>query len=547
MAYLALRLYLLLILPFALLSSAQNATATPTHYPLLILGGGMTGLSAATLLSTAYNFSSYLLLEATGELGGRMRSTSFGDASSPGGRHVIELGANWVQGLTNEDTGVSNPVWELAQAVNLSTTYSDYSDFLPYSSNGSLSADYVNSVMDSYSDAFDAYLASAGERQARGWHDMTARTGLRLGGWTEDVGTGVDETGAYVQQAVEYWNFDMEYSMSPEESSWVQVANNNNFTFNQFSDENNLVVDPRGFATIATEPFFALPAAQRGEVRLNATVSAIAYSSSGVNVTLSSGEILTADYALCTFSLGVLQSPSPSGIQFTPPLPAWKQTAVSGFAMSTYTKIFLQFTSKFWPDTQFQLYADPSTRGRYTQWQSLDAPGFLPGSKIIFTTVTAQDSVRIESMSDAAVLAELLSVLGGMYGEQVVQAANVTDFYFQRWHEDPLFRGTYSNWPAGYHPAELDNLRAPLPGTAPGMGEGEGGVLGEGRLLFAGEATSFEYFGFLQGAYTEGQRAARAVANCLLYQRGEAGCLGEVWWGEVLEGEGVGETFVRKR
>ena len=35
------------------------------------------------------------------------------------------------------------------------------------------------------------------------------------------------------------------------------------------------------------------------------------------------------------------------------------------------------------------LYAD-ETRGRYPVWQSLDQGGFLPGSGIIFATVTVR-------------------------------------------------------------------------------------------------------------------------------------------------------------
>ena len=35
------------------------------------------------------------------------------------------------------------------------------------------------------------------------------------------------------------------------------------------------------------------------------------------------------------------------------------------------------------------LYAD-ETRGRYPVWQSLDQGGFLPGSGIIFVTVTVR-------------------------------------------------------------------------------------------------------------------------------------------------------------
>ena len=53
-----------------------------------------------------------------------------------------------------------------------------------------------------------------------------------------------------------------------------------------------------------------------------------------------------------------------------------------------------------------------------------------------------------------------------------------TDFYFPRWNSNPLFRGSYSNWPPSFFSQHLDNLRANV-----------------GRLYFAGEATSRRYFG----------------------------------------------------
>ena len=37
------------------------------------------------------------------------------------------------------------------------------------------------------------------------------------------------------------------------------------------------------------------------------------------------------------------------------------------------------------------IYAD-SERGRYPIWQSLDHPNFLPGSGIVFVTVTVGDA-----------------------------------------------------------------------------------------------------------------------------------------------------------
>jgi hypothetical protein len=53
-----------------------------------------------------------------------------------------------------------------------------------------------------------------------------------------------------------------------------------------------------------------------------------------------------------------------------------------------------------------------------------------------------------------------------------------TEFFFPRWHTNPLFRGSYSNWPPAFASQHLDNLRANVD-----------------RLFFAGEATSRKYFG----------------------------------------------------
>ena len=105
------------------------------------------------------------------------------------------------------------------------------------------------------------------------------------------------------------------------------------------------------------------------QVRLQATVAIIEYSDSAVSVTLTDGTRLSAQYAICTFSIGVLQN---DDVRFDPPLPQWKVEAIHsltmviiwvpyvrkginndhGYPQATYTKIFLQFPQKFWFDTQ---------------------------------------------------------------------------------------------------------------------------------------------------------------------------------------------------
>ena len=65
---------------------------------------------------------------------------------------------------------------------------------------------------------------------------------------------------------------------------------------------------------------------------LNQTVTTIAYSTSNVKVVTKEGLTVIADYAIVTFSVGVLQN---SDVTFEPELPDWKQQAIAAFKMST--------------------------------------------------------------------------------------------------------------------------------------------------------------------------------------------------------------------
>ena len=190
---------------------------------------------------------------------------------------------------------------------------------------------------------------------------------------------------------------------------------------------------------------------------------------------------------------------------------------IETFSMGTYTKIFLQFPPDkvFWNTSyQYFLYADPDERGYFPVWQTLDTPGFLPGSGIIFVTVVHDQSYVVEAQDDATTQAQVLAVLRKMFG-----AANVPDpiaFLYPRWSLEPWAYGSYSNWPPGTSLEMHQNLRANI-----------------GRLYFAGEATSAEYFGFLQGAWFEGQAAGIEIADCISSHG--ANCSGEADY-EVLHG-----------
>ncbi|KAI0753776.1 amine oxidase [Fomes fomentarius] len=462
------------------LSSARAHDRKDTK--VLILGGGVAGVIAARTLHKQ-GVDDFIIVEARHELGGRLMSHEFG---ANGKKWTVEVGANWVQG-TQTEGGAANPIWELAKKHNVSFHSSDYfGSMSTYDDSGPYD---FQDVFEQSVENFRKLTAMAGARVPSRLVDMTARSGYSLSG---------SYPSSRYEHTAEYYQFDWEFGAKPEETSWLSSSWAHNNTFLEFSPENVLSIDQRGFKTIVQGEAAAF--LKEKNVRFNATVTEIHRSKKGVTVTLADGTTLSADYALCTFSLGVLQH---DDVKFVPPLPAWKQEAIHSMSMGTYTKIFLQFPEKFWFDTEMGLYADHE-RGRYPVWQTLDHPAFFPGCGILFVTVTGDFSRRIESMSDSAVKAEVVSVLGSMFPNATIPEQ--FEFYFQRWHSDPLFRGSYSNWPANFLSEHQNNLRANV----------------DERLWFAGEAMSKKWFGYLHGAYTEGEDIGLNLAECV---KG-GGCVG---------------------
>ncbi|ATY62384.1 flavin containing polyamine [Cordyceps militaris] len=461
-------------------TAAGDGTCTKTT--VAILGGGMAGIAAAQALVNN-SITDFMILEYNDRIGGRAQHANFGKQKD-GSPYVIELGANWIQGLGHPG-GPENPIWTLAKKHGLKNTYSNYSSILTYNETGP--SDYAD-LLDSYSTAYATASAHAGRLLAENLQDQTARAGLALAGWNP-------RHSDMAAQAVEWWSWDWESAVPPEQSSLIFGVASSNLSFHQFSDENNLVIDARGYSyIIEQEASTFLAAADDARLRLGNHITNISYSDDGVTVHSADGSCVAAAYAICTFSVGVLQN---DVVGFAPALPRWKRTAIQKFTMGTYTKIFLQFNETFWPrDTQFFLYASPTRRGWYPVFQSLSTAGFLPGSHILFVTVVADGAYRVEQQTDAQTRDEIMEVLRDMFPG--VRVPHPTAFLYPRWTKEPWALGSYSNWPAGTTLEMHQNLRA-----------------NAGRLWFAGEATSAAYFGFLHGAWFEGREAAIQIAAVL--------------------------------
>jgi polyamine oxidase len=141
---------------------------------VLVLGGGIAGITAAQTLANN-SITDFVIVEYNGELGGRVAHTTFG-AQPDGTPYVVELGANWVQGLQTDD-GPVNPIWTLAQKYKLNNTYSDYDKILTYNETG-----YVNytDVFDDLDVAYGEYEIDAGYTITDNLQDMSVQSALAM-------------------------------------------------------------------------------------------------------------------------------------------------------------------------------------------------------------------------------------------------------------------------------------------------------------------------------------------------------------------------------
>lgn len=234
-------------------------------------------------------------------------------------------------------------------------------------------------------------------------------------------------------------------------------------------------------------------------------------------------------HVLLTVSIGVLQS---SQIKFVPELPLSKLQPLHELTMGAYTKVYMCFPSKFWPEDQRHILIAHPRRGLYGVVTHLGSGVTRyppPDSHILCVTVTGDEARRVELLSDDEISDEIMQLFGYVWGEQAVP--DPIALQVCRWSTDPLFMGAFSvRRRASMHAAPpAHRARDCSPRFSPRIHARAAQAIppnalqfGHARLRapvgpihFAGEAFHERYSGFLQGAYLSGEEAAREIASAL--------------------------------
>ncbi|KAL1533996.1 polyamine oxidase1, flavin-containing amine oxidoreductase [Salvia divinorum] len=423
---------------------------TPTKCSVLIVGAGISGITAAKQLAEN-GVEDFVIVEASDKIGGRLRKEDFGGVA-------VELGAGWIAGVGGKQT---NPLWEMARQSNLRTCFSDYSNarFNIYHNNGNIFPAGVAA------EAYDKAVESAVEK-------------LR----NQESGETPTSPKRPIDLAIDFMLHDFEMAEVEPIPTYVD-----------FGDSEFLVADERGYEHLVYEMAESFLSTSDGQImdtrlKLNNVVRTMEQSRTGVVVKTEDGNVYQAKYAILSVSIGVLQS---NLISFSPPLPRWKTEAISNIDIMVYTKVFLKFPHRFWPsdaDKEFFMYAH-QTRGYYTFWQSME--NAYPGSNILVVTLTNEESKRIEAQSDEETKREAMGVLRAMFGVHIPEAI---DILVPRWWNNRFQRGSYSFYPVHVDHHLLHRVKAPV-----------------GRIFFSGEHTSDKFNGYVHGGYYSGMDTSKAL------------------------------------
>jgi monoamine oxidase len=216
-------------------------------------------------------------------------------------------------------------------------------------------------------------------------------------------------------------------------------------------------------------------------LHFNCEVTLIDHSAKHLRIETSQGTI-SADKAIITVPTNLIAQ---EGIRFSPALPE-KVDAAANLPLGLADKVVLALEEpEFFP-------VDGNLRGA-TMRTEMGTYHLRPfGQPCIEGFFGGRFAQALEDAGDGAIAAYAIDEIVSFVGSDI--RSKLKPLKESRWAHDPFARGSYSHALPG-HSGKRAVLAAPV----------------DGRLFFAGEATSPHFFSTAHGAHDSGERAAREV------------------------------------
>jgi monoamine oxidase len=225
------------------------------------------------------------------------------------------------------------------------------------------------------------------------------------------------------------------------------------------------------------------------QITTGSTLTAISLTAAGrLRLTFAAGsatQTVTADKVVLALPFSLLRSVDYSGAGFS----AVKQTAIRELEMGTNSKLHLQFERRVWEElgSNGATYADT---GYQSTWEVTRGQAGTAGILVDYTggKIGASFGSGTAQTRAKKFLGQIEPVLPGLKASW--NGLATLDF----WKAYPWTKGSYSYWQVGQY-------------TKFSGSEGQQ----EGNCQFAGEHTSTDFQGYLNGAVQSGERAATEV------------------------------------
>jgi len=465
--------------------SKPQAVPLGDEPPVLIVGGGLAGLTAAYRLTQAGR--PVALHEASERVGGRVRTLR---DYSPG--RTVESGGEFVN--SNHDA-----LRTLAEQLGLAEvdTYPAYpeqaGETMHFDGTTYRFADLIDEWWEISGTVAEQYDAVGPEITAANHTPEAARLDqVSLAEWIEtEVPGGLDSLlGRYL--AVTY---EGEYAGSVEDLNSLTIIESMGPTAaNAFdplgdSDERYQIAD--GSDAVASALEGALPADS-----ITMGSSLVALSSDGDRATATfdgpSGTVdVSAGQVVLALPFSILRTVDLKGAGLTDV----KLRAIREQGMGTNAKLHVEHSERAWYDVRSNGISTSDT-GLGVTWEESIAQDGDAGLLIAFTGGTAGASypaTEAHAEAPAEVLEAALESEKTVFGQDVADAAT-GNAWLDAWVHDPFVGGSYAYWGLGqYTGFRGEEARAEPP------------------FHFAGEHTSLEHQGFMNGAVETGDRVANEI------------------------------------
>ncbi|GME50457.1 Amine oxidase [Neofusicoccum parvum] len=467
--------------------SATTHAVPPIEVDVVVVGGGFSGLMAATEAQQAG--LNTILLEAKHRVGGRSRTQKL--KSGPGS---VELGATWINKTTQPT------IYGLTQKFGLETS-EQYVDGL------SIYQFEDGTVVQGGDDLFAQPGEGAEEMQKlvmiihagasavniHEWDDFPADEDLSFIEWMKKKG--VDTDSPRVQAMCSSLTTAV-VGREPDEvgAQYFLDYIQSGFGYESIVSEGELGAQSLKIKTGTSSIATSLASTMRpGSIILNCPVDAIQQSESGSHpclVTTAIGDSYKAKKVIMANPTNTYTE-----INFTPPLPSTKRSVVNRTKPGIYAKVLLTYTDAWWKKAglvgKVTSFVGPICFG----W---DVSDDLQNSLAYFISgnIAAKWHEKSELEREEAIIEHLAQLVGP---ELADKARDVLEVNYVEWTKEPYIWG------------------APTCAMGPGLLKRYGKAFREPvrNLHFAGGEFGFEWKGYLEGALTSGQRAAKEVITLL--------------------------------